>query len=139
LLEAQAHAGVRRLVSDLNTVYRELPALHQRDCEPEGFEWIIANDQTNSILAWVRRAPDQPPVVVITNFTPVPRTGFRLPMPAAGRWIERINTDAGWYNGSNTGNQGVVNATPGNEYGYPATADLVLPPLATLILQFEPG
>jgi 1,4-alpha-glucan branching enzyme len=139
LLDAQAHEGVRRLVSDLNTVYRELPALHQRDCEPEGFEWIIANDQTNSILAWVRRAPDQPPVVVITNFTPVPRTGFRLPMPAAGRWIERINTDAGWYNGSNTGNQGVVNATPGNEYGYPATAELVLPPLATLILQFEPG
>lgn len=139
LLDAPAHEGVRRLVSDLNAVYRELPALHARDCEPEGFEWIIANDHANSILAWVRRAPDHPPVVVITNFTPVPRTGFRLPMPAAGRWIERINTDAGWYNGSNTGNQGVVNATPGNEYGYPATAELVLPPLATLILQFEPG
>ncbi|WP_196257813.1 1,4-alpha-glucan branching protein GlgB [Pelagibacterium limicola] len=138
LLDAPAHEGVRRLVSDLNTVYRELPALHARDCEPEGFEWIIANDAANSILAWVRRAPDHPPVVVITNFTPIPREGFRLPVPAAGRWIERINTDAGWYHGSNMGNQGVVIATPGNEFGYPATAELILPPLATLILQFEP-
>lgn len=139
LLDAPAHEGVRRLVADLNAVYRELPTLHQRDCEPEGFEWIIANDQANSILAWIRRAPGQAPVVVITNFTPVPREKFRLPMPAAGRWIERINTDAGWYNGTNMGNQGVVEASEGNEYGYPATAELVLPPLATLILQFEAG
>jgi 1,4-alpha-glucan branching enzyme len=138
LLDAQSHEGVRRLVSDLNTVYRELPALHGRDCEPEGFEWIIANDHANSVLAWVRKAPDASPVVVITNLTPVPREKYRLPMPAAGRWIERINTDAGWYAGSNTGNQGVVNATKGNEFGYPATAEIVLPPLSTLILQFEP-
>ncbi|WP_417582756.1 1,4-alpha-glucan branching protein GlgB [Pelagibacterium sp.] len=139
LLDAQAHEGIRRLVSDLNTVYRELPALHERDCEPEGFEWIIANDHANSVLAWVRKAPDAAPVVVITNLTPVPREQYRLPMPAAGRWIERINTDAGWYAGSNTGNQGVVTATKGNEFGYPATAEVVLPPLSTLILQFEPG
>eukprot|EP00873_Tetraselmis_striata_P030939 jgi/Tetstr1/451203/TSEL_038239.t1 len=139
LLDAPSHEGVRRLVSDLNTVYRELPALHGRDCEPEGFEWIIANDHANSVLAWVRKAPDAAPVVVITNLTPVPREKYRLPMPAAGRWIERINTDAGWYAGSNTGNQGVVNATEGNEFGYPATAEIVLPPLSTLILQFEPG
>lgn len=139
LLDAPAHEGVRRLVSDLNAVYRELPALHARDCEPEGFEWIIANDHANSIIAWARHAPDSPPVVVISNFTPVPRTPYRMPMPAAGRWIERINTDAGWYSGSNIGNQGVINATEGNEYGYPATAEIVLPPLSTLILQFDPG
>tara|TARA_R110002051_G_scaffold154619_1_gene226712 strand:- start:11126 stop:13327 length:2202 start_codon:yes stop_codon:yes gene_type:complete len=139
LLDAPSHEGIRRLISDLNTVYRELPALHGRDCEPEGFEWIIANDQANSVLAWVRKAPDAAPVVVITNLTPVPREKYRLPMPAAGRWVERINTDAGWYAGSNTGNQGVVSATKGNEFGYPATAEIVLPPLSTLILQFEPG
>ncbi|WMT89853.1 1,4-alpha-glucan branching protein GlgB [Pelagibacterium sp. H642] len=139
LLDAPAHEGIRRLVADLNAVYRELPALHARDCEPEGFEWIIASDQANSILAWVRKAPDAEPVVVITNLTPVPRENYRLPMPAAGRWIERINTDASWYAGSNIGNQGVVNATTGNEFGYPATAEIVLPPLSTLILQFEPG
>ena len=139
LLDAPSHEGIRRLVADLNAVYRELPALHSRDCEPEGFEWIIASDQANSVLAWVRKAPDAEPVVVITNLTPVPREGYRLPMPAAGRWIERINTDASWYAGSNTGNQGVVTATKGNEFGYPATAEIVLPPLSTLILQFEPG
>ncbi|SDG48085.1 1,4-alpha-glucan branching protein GlgB [Pelagibacterium luteolum] len=138
LLDAPSHEGLRRLISDLNTVYRELPALHARDCEPEGFEWIIASDQANSILAWMRKAPDASPVVVITSLTPVPREKYRLPMPAAGRWIERINTDAGWYAGSNAGNQGVITATPGNEYGYPATAEIVVPPLATLILQFEP-
>jgi 1,4-alpha-glucan branching enzyme len=139
LLDAPAHEGIRRLVADLNAVYRELPALHARDCEPEGFEWIIASDQANSVLAWVRKAPDAAPVVVITNLTPVARENYRLPMPAVGRWIERINTDASWYAGSNTGNQGVVTATNGNEFGYPATAEIVLPPLSTLILQFEPG
>ena len=138
-LDAPAHEGIRRLVADLNAVYRELPALHARDCEPEGFEWIIASDRANSVLAWMRKAPDTAPVVVITNLTPVPRENYRLPMPIAGRWIERINTDAAWYAGTNTGNQGVVTATKGNEFGYPATAELVLPPLSTLILQFEPG
>ncbi|RDE10169.1 1,4-alpha-glucan branching protein GlgB [Pelagibacterium lacus] len=138
LLDAPAHEGVRRLVSDLNTVYRELPALHARDCEPEGFEWIIASDRANSVFAWVRRAPGAEPVVVISNMTPVLREKYRLPMPASGRWTERINTDAGWYAGSNKGNQGVVMATEGNEYGYPATAEIVLPPLSTLILQHEP-
>jgi 1,4-alpha-glucan branching enzyme len=139
LLDAPAHEGVRRLISDLNTVYRELPALHARDCEPEGFSWIIANDHVNSVIAWERKAPGHPPVVVISNFTPVPREAYRMPMPAAGKWIERINTDAGWYAGSNLGNQGVITATQGNEYGYPATAELVLPPLSTLILQHDPS
>ncbi|HWJ87936.1 MAG TPA: 1,4-alpha-glucan branching protein GlgB [Pelagibacterium sp.] len=138
VLDEPAHEGVRRLVSDLNVVYRDLPALHARDCEPEGFEWIIANDQVNSVFAWVRKAPGVPPVVVIANFTPTPHDTYRLPMPAAGRWIERINTDALWYSGTNMGNQGVVVATQGNEFGYPATAEIVLPPLSTLILQFEP-
>ncbi|WP_127142953.1 1,4-alpha-glucan branching protein GlgB [Pelagibacterium montanilacus] len=139
LLDAPAHEGVRRLVSDLNTVYRELPALHARDCEPEGFEWIVASDQANSVLAWTRRAPGEPPVVVVSNFTPVPRERYQLPMPAAGKWIERINTDAEWYAGSNQGNRGAVTAREGNDYGFPATADLVLPPLSTLILQHDPG
>ncbi|XKG97784.1 1,4-alpha-glucan branching protein GlgB [Pelagibacterium halotolerans] len=139
LLDAPAHEGVRRLIGDLNTVYRELPALHARDCEPEGFEWIVANDHANSVISWVRKAPDSPPVVVVSNFTPVPREPYRMPMPAAGRWIERINTDAGWYHGSNMGNQGLVTATEGNDYGFPATADIVLPPLSTLILQHDPG
>src|SRR5690606_16823260 len=83
LLDAGMHEGVRRLVSDLNHAYRELPALHARDCEPEGFEWIIGNDHQNSVFAWMRRAPGAEPVVVIANLTPVPREGYVVPMPLA--------------------------------------------------------
>jgi len=138
LLDAGMHEGVRRLVGDLNAAYKELPALYERDCEPDGFEWIIGNDYANSVFAWVRRAPDSDPVVVISNFTPVPREGYELPMPQAGRWVERINTDAGWYSGTNTGNQGAVIARPNTGEGWPAYATVYLPPLSTLILKFDP-
>lgn len=137
LLEAGMHEGMRRLVADLNAAYRELPALYARDCEPEGFEWLIPNDSTNSVFAWVRRAPDADPVVVISNLTPIPRENYRVPMPVAGRWSERINTDAGWYGGSNTGNSGSITATSTSGGGWAAYADLYLPPLATLILKYD--
>ena len=73
LLDAGMHEGVRRLITDLNAAYRELPALHARDNEPEGFDWLIGNDHANSVFAWVRKAPGESPVVVISNMTPVPR------------------------------------------------------------------
>jgi 1,4-alpha-glucan branching enzyme len=135
LLDAGMHEGVRRLVAELNAVYREQPALHARDNEPEGFEWLIGNDHANSVFAWVRRAPDASPVVVVSNMTPVPREGYRVPMPKAGTWTERLNTDAGYYSGSNTGNQGKVIAHEGEGMG--PYADLFLPPLATLYLTYE--
>jgi 1,4-alpha-glucan branching enzyme len=139
LLEAGAHEGVRRLIIDLNAAYRELPALHGRDNEPEGFEWLIGNDHTNSVFAWTRRSNGAAPVVVISNMTPIPRDGYRVPMPREGQWSERINTDAGWYNGSNTGNQGkVVARKAGGPSWMPAYADFYLPPLATLILKYDP-
>jgi 1,4-alpha-glucan branching enzyme len=140
LLDAGMHEGVRRLVTDLNAAYRELPALYARDNEPEGFEWLIGNDYTNSVFAWVRRAPGSDPVVVISNMTPIPRSFYRVPMPLAGSWSERINTDSGWYSGTNTGNQGAVIAHEdkhGNG-GWPAYADLYLPPLSTLFLKYDP-
>jgi 1,4-alpha-glucan branching enzyme len=129
---------MRRLVADLNAAYRSLPALHERDCEPEGFEWIIGNDHSNSVLAWIRKAPDADPVLVISNFTPVPRSGYKVPLPKAGRWVERINTDAGWYSGGNTGNQGGVVAKAVEGQHWPAEAEVFLPPLATLFLKYEP-
>jgi 1,4-alpha-glucan branching enzyme len=140
LLDAGMHEGVRRLIGDLNAVYRELPALHSRDCEPEGFEWLIGNDQANSVFAWTRKTPGQPPVVVIANLTPVPRDGYRVPMPVAGMWSERVNTDAGWYGGSNTGNQGKVTAHPSATGDWmPAYAEIYIPPLATLYLKYDPA
>jgi 1,4-alpha-glucan branching enzyme len=138
LLDASMHEGMRRLVADLNVAYRQLPALHERDCEPDGFEWVIGNDHTNSVLAWVRKAPGSDPILVISNFTPIPRSGYKIPMPIAGKWVERINTDAGWYSGSNTGNQGAVTAYAVDGQHWPAEAELFLPALSTLFLKFEP-
>jgi 1,4-alpha-glucan branching enzyme len=137
LLDAGMHEGVRRLVGDLNAAYRELPALHARDNEPEGFEWLIGNDHANSVFAWARHAPGSDSVVVIANMTPVPRGGYRVPMPKAGSWVERLNSDAGWYSGSNTGNQGkvVAHATEGEHW--PAYAEVYLPPLATIYLKYD--
>jgi 1,4-alpha-glucan branching enzyme len=137
LLDAGMHEGVRRLIGDLNAAYRELPALHARDNEPEGFEWLIGNYHANSVFAWARFAPGVDPVVVIANMTPVPRGGYRVPMPKAGSWVERINTDAGWYSGSNTGNHGKVIAREVEGEHWPAHADVFLPPLATIYLKYD--
>ncbi|MGN6100520.1 MAG: 1,4-alpha-glucan branching enzyme, partial [Devosia sp.] len=139
LLDAGMHEGMRRLITDLNDAYRDLPALHARDNEPEGFQWLIGNDHNNSVFAWARFAPGEEPVVVISNLTPVPRDHYKVPMPAAGSWSERINTDAGWYGGSNTGNQGMVFARLVEKQHWPAVAELYLPPLATLILKHDKG
>jgi 1,4-alpha-glucan branching enzyme len=132
LLGAEAHEGVRRCVRDLNRAYRETPALHGRDCEGEGFSWLIADDHENSVFAWARFAPGARPVVVITNFTPVVRENYRVPLPAAGRWREIINTDAGVYGGSGVGNSGMVETHGGEGQ---ASATLVVPPLATVMLE----
>ncbi|MCB1438565.1 MAG: 1,4-alpha-glucan branching protein GlgB [Nitratireductor sp.] len=128
LLEAPAHQGVSKLVRDLNHLYRGHPALHARDCEPEGFEWLIADDSANSVFAWQRKAPGHPPIAVITNFTPVPREGYEIPLPADGEWTEILNTDAALYGGTNTGNGGKVIARGGR-------AIITLPPLATIMLE----
>ena len=125
------HRGVKDLVRDLNHLYRARTALHARDCEPEGFEWLLANEAETSVFAWVRRAPGANPVAVVCNFTPVPRPDYRLPLPLAGRWREILNTDAAAYGGSGMGNLGAVEADE-------AGAVITLPPLATLWLEYAP-
>jgi 1,4-alpha-glucan branching enzyme len=124
------HQGVQALMRDLNRVYRDERALHARDCEPEGFEWLIADDAEHSVYAWVRRAPDARPVVVVSNFTPIPREDYFLPFPAGGRWSEILNTDARAYGGEGFGNGGAVTADHG--------ARITLPPLATLMFAYDP-
>jgi 1,4-alpha-glucan branching enzyme len=128
LLDAPAHLGVQRLVRDLNRIYRKTPALHARDCEAEGFQWAIVDDKDNSVFAWTRRAPGAAPVAIVANMTPVVRQNYRVPLPESGRWREIINSDAGIYGGSGTGNLGWVEARDGG-------VTLTLPPLATLMLE----
>lgn len=130
LLDAPAHEGVRRWVRDLNRVYTTRPALHARDCEAEGFEWLVVDDAQASVFAWLRKAPDAKPVAVISNMTPQVHDRYRLPLPHDGAWREVLNSDAQDYGGSGIGNLGQVTA----EHG---AAFVVLPPLATLILEFE--
>ncbi|MBS0481922.1 MAG: alpha amylase C-terminal domain-containing protein, partial [Proteobacteria bacterium] len=130
LLDAPAHAGVRALLRDLNRAYRDLPALHARDCEGDGFEWLVVDDAAASVFAWQRKAPDAPPVVVVSNMTPQLHDHYRLPLPHDGTWREVINTDAAVYGGSGQGNGGTITAKD-------CAAMVVLPPLATLMLVFE--
>ncbi len=132
------HAGMRRLVRDLNLAYVREPALHRRDAEPEGFAWIVGDDRTNSVFAFLRSAGDEDrPVIVICNLTPMPRRGYRIGVPLNGRWRELVNTDAAAYGGSNVGNGGAVDTSAFPSHGRPSSLELVLPPLATLILRYE--
>ena len=133
LLDYGPHRGVHDTVRDLNGLYRSRPALHARDCEPEGFNWLIVDDRENSVFAWERKAPGHDPIVVVSNFTPVSREGYRVPMPKAGKWREVINTDATHYGGSGKGNDGAVVA---REEDGGTKATMVLPPLSTIMLEF---
>lgn len=134
LLQYRMHEGMRRLVRDLNFTYRSKPALHARDCEGDGFEWLIADDHENSVFAWLRKAPGEKPVAVISNLTPVYRENYAVPLPSEGRWREILNTDADIYGGSGKGNGGRVQAV---NAGGSILASITLPPLATIMLEPE--
>ena len=133
------HRGTQLLVRDLNFIYRDTVTLHARDCEPEGFRWVVVEDAGQSVYAWLRFGREgDAPVLVVANFTPVPRSNYRIGLPHAGRWREILNTDAQGYGGSGQGNLGAVTAQDIPSHGLPASAELVLPPLATIYLQWEP-
>jgi 1,4-alpha-glucan branching enzyme len=136
VLEHPPHHGMRKLVTDLNYLYRSRPALHARDCEPEGFEWLIADDRQNSVFAWLRKSPGDNPVAVISNFTPVQRDFYEVPLPAAGRWREIFNSDSAIYGGSGKGNGGWIEAKAGAR-GVVGT--MLLPPLSTIMLECVPA
>jgi 1,4-alpha-glucan branching enzyme len=138
LLDDPAHAGVQRLVRDLNRVYRREPALHVRDCEPSGFRWLVGDDRANSVFAYLRcGADDDVPVLVVCNMTPAPRHDYRIGVPRAGAWREILNSDSQFYGGSNLGNNGTVHAQPHAAHGEPRSITLTLPPLSTIMLRAE--
>lgn len=135
LLEYPLHEGMRRLVRDLNGTYRRKAALHARDCEGDGFEWLIADDRENSVFAWLRKAPGEKPIAVVTNFTPVYRENYGIPLPIEGRWREILNSDAEIYGGSGKGNGGAVEARKHGNGRIAAT--ITLPPLATVMFELD--
>ncbi len=131
-----SHRGVQLLVRDLNHLYRAEPALHAQDCAPEGFAWIEGGDAEHSVFVWERRAADAPIVIVACNMTPVPRR-YRIGLPAGGQWAEVLNTDAAIYGGGNTGNMGGVTGEALPHHGRAFSAEITLPPMATLWFKQE--
>jgi 1,4-alpha-glucan branching enzyme len=135
LLNDPAHAGIRDWVTDLNALYRAEPALHQRDTDPAGFQWIDADDRGASTLSFLRLAADGArPVACAFNFTPIPLHEHRIALPHAGVWRELLNSDAPSYGGTGSGNLGQVEATDSPHHGRPASAVVALPPLGCVIL-----
>jgi 1,4-alpha-glucan branching enzyme len=138
LLDDPGNRGVQGLIRDLNRAYREIPALHVKDTDASGFEWLEGADADRSVYAFARYGRDgDKPVVVVCNFTPIVREGYRVGVPRAGRWRERLNTDAATYGGSNVGNMGAVTSEPVPWHGRATSLSLMLPPLSTILLVSE--
>ena len=135
LLDQPFHGGLKQFVADLNRAYAAEPALHQLDFDARGFEWIDCNDNENSVVSFLRRGKSGELIVAIINFTPVPRDGYRIGVPAAGAYDELINSDSHAYGGSNLGNAGVVFSEPLASHGHEQSLRLNLPPLGFLLLK----
>jgi 1,4-alpha-glucan branching enzyme len=139
LIENPLHAGVQRLVGDLNRVYREQPAMYSKDNSPDGFSWIDANDAIGNVFSFLRWGSDGSGIACVANFSGRPHENYRLGLPFAGRWHEVLNTDAESYGGSGVGNLGLVTATDQPWHGRPASAVLRVPPSGVLWLRGEPA
>ncbi|CAI4033764.1 1,4-alpha-glucan branching enzyme [Nitrospira tepida] len=136
LLKEAPHAGLRQWVADLNRAYGAEPALHERDLDPAGFEWIDCHDAEASVISLLRKGKSTDDlVVVVCNFTPVPRLNYRIGVPRGGRWREILNSDARIYGGSGWGNQGAVDAVPVPLHGRSHSLTLTLPALSALFLK----
>lgn len=149
LLAVEDHRRVQHWVTDLNRLHRDEPALHELDTEPAGFEWVDATDAAASVLSFLRlprrgeggepTTPGGREILVVCNFTPVPREGYRVGVPRPGRWLELANSDADVYGGSGVGNAGGLDAEEVPWHGRPASLPLTLPPLAAIFLAPAPA
>jgi 1,4-alpha-glucan branching enzyme len=140
LLADARHRGLQQWVRDLNALYRREPALHEGDCDPAGFEWVDFHDWEQSVISFLRKALSSDDVVlVVCNFTPVPRFDYRVGVPRPGYWRELLNSDASVYGGVGYGNLGGVEAVPIPFHGRPYSVSLTLPPLGVLFLKGPAG
>ncbi|WP_423794445.1 1,4-alpha-glucan branching protein GlgB [Methylobacterium durans] len=138
LLDDPQHRGVKDVIRDLNRLYTSTPALYSRDVEAGGFQWLVADDQDNSVIAWARKGKEPNEIaIVVSNFTPVPREGYRIGVPAPGFYREAFNSDAEGYGGTNVGNMGGLHAEASESHGQAHSLCLRLPPLATMIFVLD--
>jgi 1,4-alpha-glucan branching enzyme len=135
LLQYPLHSGLRRWVEDLNRLYRDEPAMYEIDFSYEGFDWADFKDYEQSVISFLRKSRGEREIVlVVCNFTPVPRKRYRIRVPKAGRWSERLNSDSHFYGGSGVGNYGGVHTSP---EGYSSYIEIDLPPLGVLFFKYE--
>ena len=133
------HAGIKQLVRDLNRMCRSEPALYKMDFSSDGFEWVDLYNADISVIAFLRKAPGNgAPLLVVCNFTPVPRSNFLLGVPSRGLWREILNTDAREYGGAGWGNLGGAESVPVSAHGRLESVNLTLPPLSTIVLRCDP-
>lgn len=131
------HAGVQRFVRDLNHCYQRHAPLYELDYQPAGFEWLVVDDHENSVFAFLRRDANGGELIVISNFTPVPRHHYRVGIPQGGHYREVLNSDSEFYRGSNMGNQGGIYSESVGSHSHPHSLVLTLPPLSTIYLLRE--
>src|SRR5881392_3765876 len=131
----RAPGGIQRLVADLNELCRSETPLHQLDTEAAGFEWVDANDSNQSVASYLRKDRAGEPVLVVLNYTPLVRTGYRVGGPRGGEWRELFNSEAAVYGGTGVGNYGTVHAQAIASHGRQQSLELKLPPLGALFLK----
>lgn len=139
LLEFEPHQQMQRWVRDLNRIYREEPALHQHDIDMYGFEWIDCCDADSGALSFIRLSKNPPDdvILVVMNFTPVPRENYRVGVPREGWWREILNSDSEIYGGSDVGNGGGAHSESIEQHGRPASLNITLPPLGALFFKWQ--
>jgi 1,4-alpha-glucan branching enzyme len=136
VLQYPNHSGMQNWVGELNRAYRSEPALHMLDTSPAGFEWVDCNDNLTSTISLLRKSESaKDTVLIVCNFTPIPRLGYRVGVPAGGYWRELLNSDALEYGGTGAGNLGGVHAAAEPAHGRPYSLKLTLPPLSALFLK----
>src|SRR5580700_10263976 len=136
VLQYPTHSGLQNWVGQLNRVYRSEPALHLLDTNPAGFEWVDCNDNLTSTISLLRKSESpKDTVLIVCNFTPIVRVGYRVGVPEGGYWRELLNSDASEYGGTGVGNLGGVNAEEEPAHGRPHSLKLTLPPLSALFLK----
>jgi 1,4-alpha-glucan branching enzyme len=137
-LQHASHLGIQRWVADLNRVYRNEPALYEDDLTPHGFEWIDCNDAESSVISLMRKGHTmQDLILVVCNFTPVPRPNYRVGVPRGGYWQELLNSDSSWYGGGNWGNGGGVDAVPVPMHARSHSLTVTVPALAAVFFKSQ--
>ena len=137
LLEYEQHRGIKTALRDLNRLYRHVPALHQMDFAAEGFSWVDCHDADNSVISYLRYSRSGSFLLIVLNFTPVPRLGYRIGAPEGGNYLEIFNSDSSHYSGANLGNMGLIASTGKPWMGWPDSLVITLPPLAGIVLSLE--